>query len=78
MGKKWPKTRRCVNPDCKREFLSEYPRHIWCGDPCYSWVLREEIGWSAAGMRPVGMMGDHKKIKAFNKKWSAIAARQDD
>ena len=66
--------RECVNPACKRKFTPLHKGHIWCTEPCYSWILREEIGASAAGMRPLGFLGDAEKIGRFNKKWAKIAA----
>lgn len=65
--------RTCVNPACREKFRPAHEGHIWHSEQCYSWVLRGEIGISAAGMRPLGFMGDGNKIRAFNKKWDKIA-----
>jgi hypothetical protein len=67
--------RKCVNPKCDVMFEPDYPSHIWHSGPCRHWVMREEIGASACGMQPLGMMGDAKKIKAFDRKWAREAAR---
>jgi hypothetical protein len=65
--------RTCVNPACGRKFRPMHSGHIWCGEACNYSVLKSEIGISAAGMRPLGFMGDASLIHAFNRKWKRIA-----
>lgn len=65
--------KKCVNPACKTQFKPLHGGHIWCNEFCYSWILREEIGINAAGMRPLGFLGEAKKIQDFNRKWKSIA-----
>lgn len=69
---------RCVRPACENDFAAQYKGHICCSQGCWTAILHEEIGLSAAGMRPFGMMGDAKKIRAVRVKyerWRAFAPR---
>lgn len=65
--------RKCMNPDCRGEFRPLHSGHIWCSEGCHYAILVAEIGKSAAGMRPLGFLGDGEKIKAFNRKWARKA-----
>lgn len=67
------KRRLCVHPHCTDRFMPQYDGHIFCSEGCWTDVLHQEIGKSAAGMRPFGMMGDRKKIAAVRKKYERLA-----
>ena len=62
-------TATCANPNCGTRFEPEHAGHLWHSEQCYSGHLIAEIGNVAAGMRPLGLFGDRKKIRAFNRKW---------
>lgn len=64
---------KCVRQGCENRFEPEYKRHICCSQGCWTAILHVEIGKSAAGMRPFGFMGDHKKIKAARLKYERLA-----
>ncbi len=64
---------KCIRPQCGKSFEPLHKHHIFCSDGCWTAILHEEIGVQAAGMRPLGMMGDRKKIAAVTKKYDRLA-----
>jgi hypothetical protein len=67
----------CVRPGCSSRFVPEYLGHICCSQGCWTAILHHEIGRSAAGMRPFGMMGDRKKIAGVRRKYERLAEQKD-
>ena len=65
---------KCVRVGCEKRFVPEYAGHMCCSQDCWTAILHSEIGRSAAGMRPFGMMGDRKKIQAVLRKYERLAA----
>lgn len=69
VGTEMSKKRTCLSPFCDVRFTPEHAGQFWHGAQCYSGHLIAEVGATAAGMRPLGLMGDKAKIQAFNRKW---------
>lgn len=66
---------KCVRPACGDEFTPQHRGHICCSAGCWTAILHAEIGPTAAGMRPLGFMGDRKKIQAVRKKYERLARK---
>lgn len=64
---------KCIRSECENQFAPQCRGHICCSQGCWTAILHAEIGISAAGMRPFGMMGDRKKLKAVRLKYERLS-----